>query len=295
MEHSDYTKLKSLFDYTNTGNQLLHWSQNEGAQYMADPNSKGFLMWQGITPGFWYIFARDNSHNADQLNELLMGWWHSIWAFMDSHEDDFYHSNQQRADNHNGPTNDFIALFRAMTGYLSGPMVKVPKGQKRGLFQALKLSPDTNALASLVWLKTQKWVDQATTWFPNLNDQIEHQAPANPTKAGRNATVTIDRERLKQCFNKEFNTPQPGKQLSRCDMLYYAMSGEPFTKTDWGRVAYAIKHNFKIVANDVVLMDFAPWLKLFFSIIGLEPPKDTRRNKYQDEAGTRSFNNQWLR
>ena len=280
MEHSDYTKLTSLFDYINTGIQLLHWAQNEGKRYMADPTSTGLLRWPGIQSGVWYIFARDNSHDTDKLNDLLSGGYHAIWVFMSDHEDGFYYNNQQRADNKCGPTNDLISLVRSMTRFVSG-------------------YENNNSLGDIVRDMSKRWIDQANAWFPNLNDQAGHQIPANPNKKGRFATVSIDLERFKGCFNKEFNTPpKPGgpEQLSRCMKLYFAMSGQQqFTKTDWGRVAYAIKYNSKIRADHVVWMDFTPWLKEFFNIIGLEPPKDTRQNKYQDEAGTKSFITVWMR
>ena len=119
-------------------------------------------------------------------------------------------------------------------------------------------------------------------------------APLPPKKTVK---VQVNKEKLAKCFNEEFKATRQGEH-SKFDLLYYAMTTATFNKTDWGRIAYAIKWNHAIVANRVRFMSFTPWLEEFFDIIGVdkeERPKDTRQNKYKDQAGAESFIKMWLR
>jgi len=205
-----------------------------------------------------------------------------IAGLMGSLVDGFVEENQDRAK----PTADCRGLIEAMAGFMSATSTPVP---------------GWGALYDQTRQRTRDWMDQANTWFPDLNDNQEpgqESRPTSTTRPGRGKTVTVsvDRNRLARFFNEDFrNNKRPGQQNSRFDQFYYATQTAPFTKTDWGRVAYAIKWNHRIVADNVRFMDFTPWLVEFFGAIGVEPPKDKRQNKYEDQGGTRDFINQWLK
>lgn len=154
------------------------------------------------------------------------------------------------------------------------------------------------------------WVFMVNEYFPGLSippvvpvraindipNQVADTIPADANGATSTVeAVRVDRDRLKACFKSEFTTPKQGEQNSRCDMLYYAMTTARFKKMDWGRIAYAIKWNHRVVADRVRFMDFTKWMEEFFGIIGIDPPKDQRQNKYKDPKGTRNFIIQWLR
>lgn len=289
MEHSDYIKLTSLLESIIAGNNLLHWANHEGRQYIVEHPKPGMLLFPDVAERFiipWAdplrYFDLDTStvrwDDVDGLERMIIDRLKLACGLMYNHQNGFYNDNQERADNHLPATQDFVSLYNAICRLLSCHEVNDRWDER-------------------VREMAKEWATMATTWFPDLN-HLNDQA-GNPgtdgDKTGKGATVTVDLERLKGCFNKDFTDIKPGQQNSRCEMLYYAMTTARFTKTNWGRVAYAIKWNHKIVADHVRFMDFTTWLKEFFKIIGLEPPKDTRQNKYQDPAGAGNFITQWLR
>lgn len=202
---------------------------------------------------------------------------------MDGLMDGFVEANQGRADQGHGATADFRALYEAMAGFLVATEIPV---DGFGPFY-----PKTRE-------RTRAWMDQATTWFPDLNDQADTHDQGTTQPSKRAVTVHPDRERLAGFFNNEFKATRPG-QKSRFDGFIYAMATAGFTKTEWGRVAYAIKWNHKIVTDRVRFLDFTVWLKEFFQAIGLEPPKETRQNKYIERttgrSRTKDFAQTWLR
>lgn len=203
---------------------------------------------------------------------------------MDGLVDGFVEVNQARADQGNGATADVRALYEAMAGFL------VPTGFPVEGFGPFY--PKTRE-------RTRAWMDMATTWFPDLNDQDQadtiHQVATQPSK--RAVVVHPDRAMLSGFFNDEFKATRHGQQ-SRFDRFYFAISTAGFTATEWGRVAYAIKWNHKIVTNKVRFQPFTTWMKEFFQAIGVEPPKDTRQNKYEEPATgwsrTKNFALVWL-
>ena len=204
---------------------------------------------------------------------------------MDGLVDGFVEVNQARADQGNGATADVRALYEAMAGFL------VPTGIPVEGFGPFY--PKTRE-------RTRAWMDMVTTWFPDLIDQDQadtiHQVANQPSK--RAVVVHPDRAMLSGFFNNEFKATRQGQQ-SRFDRFYFAISTAGFTATEWGRVAYAIKWNHKIVANKVRFQSFNTWMIEFFQAIGVEPPKDTRQNKYKEPATgrsrTRDFAMEWLR
>lgn len=203
---------------------------------------------------------------------------------MDGLVDGFVEVNQGRADQGHGATADVRALYEAMAGFLVATESPV---DGFGVFY-----PKTRE-------RTRAWMDQATTWFPDLNHQDQadtiNQEATQPSK--RAVVVHPDRAMLSGFFNDEFKATRRGQQ-SRFEKFYYATTTAGFTKTEWGRVAYTIKWNFKIVTNRVRNMSFTSWLKEFFQAIGVEPPKDTRQIKYDEPATkrsrTRDFTRVWL-
>ena len=203
---------------------------------------------------------------------------------MDGLVDGFVEVNQARADQGNVATADVRALYEAMAGFL------VSTGNPVEGFGPFY--PKTRE-------RTRAWMDMATTWFPDLNDQDQadtiHQVTTQPSK--RAVVVHPDQAILSGFFNHEFKATRPGQQ-SRFDKFYYAISTAEFTATEWGRVAYYIKWNHKIVTNKVRSQPFTTWMKEFFRAIGVEPPKDTRQNKYKEPAigwsRTKNFAQVWL-
>lgn len=203
---------------------------------------------------------------------------------MDGLVDGFVEVNQARADQGNVATADVRALYEAMAGFL------VPTGNPVEGFGPFY--PKTRE-------RTRAWMDMATTWFPDLNDQDQadtiHQVTTQPSK--RAVVVHPDRAMLYEFFNHEFKATRPGQQ-SRFDKFYYAISTAKFTATEWGRVAYYIKWNRKIVTDKVKSQPFTTWMKEFFQAIGVELPKDTRQNKYKEPAikwsNTKEFTQIWL-
>lgn len=190
--------------------------------------------------------------------------------------------NQDRADQGFGPTNDVRKLYSAMSDFLVATETPID---------------GAGILYNRIREKVRAWMDQAVEWFPDLIKNPvdnENEIGPEPTRRGKVVTAKVDRGRLAKCFKDEFKTPRPGKSQSQFDMFVYATTTARFSKTDWGRIAYAIKWNHRIVVDRIRWMDFSKWLVEFSEIMGLEPPKDTRQNKYKDPAGTRQFITNWL-
>lgn len=189
---------------------------------------------------------------------------------MDGLVDGFVEVNQERADQGHGATADVRALYEAMAGFLVATESPV---EGFGPFY-----PKTRD-------RTRAWMDHVTTWFPDLNNQDQadtiNQGTTQPSK--RAVVVHPDRAMLSGFFNDEFKATRPGQQ-SRFDRFYYAISTARLTKTEWGRVAHAIKYGHKINNGRVRAMSFTTLLKEFFQAIGVEPPKDTHQNKYEEPA-----------
>ena len=206
---------------------------------------------------------------------------------MDQCVDGWTDENQDRADRGLKPTADTRGLFQAMAGFMSA--TETPTRGIAGLYDKTRS-------------RCRAWLDQANEWFPNLNGnhqangQEPHQepGPTSTTRTGKTVTVNVDRDRLAMLFNKDFHKVKPGQQYSPFDMFYFATTTAKFTRKDWGRIAYAIKLNHRVIANNVPFMDFSTWIVAFFEAIGVEPPQDKRPNKYTDQAGTRHFITNWL-
>lgn len=207
-----------------------------------------------------------------------------VVGLMDGLVDGFVEANQGRADQGHGATADVRALYEAMAGFLMATETQV----------------NGSVLYPGIRKRTREWMDQATTWFSDLNAQVQaettNQAGTQPSK--RAVVVHPDRAMLSGFFNDEFKATRPGQQ-SRFDKFYFAISTAGFTATEWGRIAYAIKWNHKIVTDKVRFQPFTTWLKDFFQAIGVELPKDTRQNKYEEpptgRSKTKDFAGAWLR
>ena len=286
MKHSEYTQLTNHLDkvIANADTIRLVFSKVE---VQADPATlepgEPATRWVPTDqarehPGFQfrYQMLNDLENTLKETEQLMDG-------FVDGWTDE----NQARADQGLGPTADVRKLYASMSRFLV--VAENPIQGAKGLFLFVRN-------------RCRQWINQANEWFPDLNnqdgdqDQAETSTPDQVSK--RAVTVHPDRAMLSRYFNDEFKAINPGQQQSRFDRFFYAMSTAGFTKTEWGRVAHAIKWNHKIVADRVRNMDFAPWLKEFFQAIGLEPPKDTRQNKYKEPANkrsrTRDFARVWL-
>ena len=234
-----------------------------------EPDQDGAVEVSTIPTGIWLAVVQVDTDVANLMDGLVDG---------------FVEVNQGRADQGHGATADVRALYEAMAGFL----------------MATETPVNGSVLYPGIRKRTREWMDQATTWFPDLNAQVQAETPnrveTSPSK--RAVSIHPDRAMLAGFFNDDFKATRPG-QKSRFDKFYFAMETAGFTKTEWGRVAYAVKYCHKINNGRLRNMSFASWLKEFFQAIGVEPPKDTRQNKYEEPATGRSrtkdFAGEWLR
>lgn len=191
-----------------------------------------------------------------------------VVGLMDGMVDGFVEANQGRADQGHGATADVRALYEAMAGFL----------------MATETPVNGSVLYPGIRKRTREWMDQATTWFPDLNAQVQadtiHQV-------GTIATASIDMERLKALFISRFTIPNRDSGYCPFDSFYKAIESKSkvygYTATDWGRVGYQIRHSK--YAKSKVLKPFKRW----FEIVGVPVPGEPSPGAYKDKTVPTDF------
>lgn len=191
-----------------------------------------------------------------------------IAGLMDGLVDGYVDANQDRADQGRGATAGFHALFQAMAGFMEATNMPV---EGFGPFY-----PKIRERAG-------KWIELATTWFPDLNDNEAPKKVAVPAPA-------IDRDKLKKLFNFKFTEPTKGSDPQHplpvpfdlfCNTIYSC--SVDYTPTDYGRIAYQVrrsKYLNKPYKED--RMPFSKFLRIFCDACGVNVPKDTAPSRYKD-------------
>ena len=215
---------------------------------------------------------------------------------LDGLTDGWFERNQERADKCLGPTADERELYDAMISFLSATATPV---ERWGV-----LYENTRNICNA-------WTAHALSWYPVLVDgqpsptvQEEEDNPVSqepptvqeemaPTvKTGQKMTVKVDRERLAVYFNDNFKTSQDGGP-TRFDRLCNALDLSSYNRTELGRIAYAIKSEHKNLAKSIddgiYSFSFPEWIREFFDILGLNPPKEKKKTKYNGLTGVESF------
>lgn len=199
------------------------------------------------------------------VDDLMCGLW-----------DGFVEDNQVRADQRLQPTADVRALFEAMAGFLVATESPV---EGRGVLYA--------RTRSLV----RDWMDMATTWFPDLNDQDQADTIHQVT-----TTNTIDRDRLMSFFNGGFSLSNPDTGLTPFGVFYNALvSGAVnFTKTDFCRIAYQVWRCSHVLAMyKSPKMTFAKFARLFLEVCNVSAPRDLAPSRYKKTTKKTDFS-AWL-
>lgn len=294
MNHSDYAELTR---------RLGHISQN------ADHIRMCFTMSFAVSDSGAIVATSTPNPEEDYIRvdpgRLWMGAKKvdtELCQLLDGLADGWFERNQERADKGLGPTADERELYGAMVSFLSATSVPVE---------------GWGVLYDKTRDRCRTWTAHALSWFPVLSDLparvgddgetaqgaadkvtppvLEADAPevtkgAAGTPSGRcKHTAAPDRQRFANCFSDEFRRPRPGETESRFDKLCHTMQTTAFTRTEWGRVAYAIRMNRRIRNDRIFRISFQKWMEEFFDIIGLPCPKYNRMADYERPGGTRSF------
>lgn len=147
------------------------------------------------------------------------------------------------------------------------------------------------------WINMMKeyFQDSDLTVTAGQDDHLEGPDDNVAIRGGHAPVETnIDPEKLKKLFSHAFMKCNDGEKISKFNGLHYAMTSAKFTKTGWGRIAYAIKNNPKVRAEYAHDIDFAEWIRRFFDAIGVEPPKDKKPTHYDNQAETKDFIFTWI-
>lgn len=204
----------------------------------------------------------------EKLWDILNNEDKEVDTWMDGLENQWVDSNQDRADKGSGPTVDMEPLVEAMSGFLVA--TQKPIGG-RGVLYA-----NTRA-------RVEKWRDQATTWF--------HEIKVKPTPL----VISIDTDRLKDCFVDEFSKPSNGNGKSDFDVMcgWILKNTDSYTATDIGRIAYQIWRS-KWALYNIRLKPFSKWMREFCNICGVKVPKDISPTRYKNHTGPTIDYSPWL-
>lgn len=191
-----------------------------------------------------------------------------IAGLMGSLVDGFVEENQDRAK----PTADCRGLIEAMAGFMSVTSTPVP---------------GWGVLYDQTRQRTREWMDQANTWFPDLNDNQESGQESRPTST----PASIDRDKLARLFQVKFKEPRPGSDSrnplpSGFEMFYNAiesgLKNGMYTATDFGRIAYQVQQSRVVFpAYKPGKATFAKFARLFFEAVGVEVPADIAPSRYK--------------
>lgn len=291
MKHSENKDLTTVLDSLVAVADLLHWADNEGRERMQDKEINGLYYYPGYVeflnrwgtsglPGLIEESREWDYRNGDLSTLKIVPRFEWAWAIMRECENDFFKENQERADNKLGPTQDFVSLYRSISRYLSGP--------------GIKGSWDIDSWDYIFREKLQEWRDQANGWFPDLNDQVNDQGPADRAVTSTPATITIDREKLIECFTGGFKIPDRITGVVSFDGFHneFVRRATTYTTTDIGRVAHQVRQSKWAVAR-VKRMNFSKWLRAFCEMCGVAVPADTSPSRYNKKTPATDFS-AWL-
>lgn len=184
-----------------------------------------------------------------------------IAGLMDSLVDGFVEDNQGRADQGNQVTTDCRELIEAMEGFMSATSIPV-KGW--------------GVLYDRTRKKAREWMDQANTWFPDLNDNKEFGKESRPTST--TDSVKVNRDRMANLFKPPFLRPTTrlGMEplLSGVESFCNALDSKMpmLCKWDIGSIALQVKES-KVVLGQYQSMPFTKFARLFYDICGVQVPK----------------------
>jgi len=282
MQHSDYIKLTSLLESIIAGREMLHWAQNEGKQQVEQWPTIWFVLFPDYVyyfepcwsnPSMYFPGLENHFNDVSGLESMIIDRLKYAWAMMDKYEDAYYNGNQERADNHLGPTHDVELLHNVIARFMSG--------------NELNDNWDNN-----VRDKANQWMSMANTWFPNLNDNQETNHADNLNLFNKENGITtppttIDREQLKGFFNGKFkeSKPRPGMEplTAQFDMFYNALESGTWTPTDIGRIAFQVQQS-KYVLPMYRNMPFAKFARQFFDACNVRVPKDLAPRTYKNKT-----------
>lgn len=289
MEHSEYKQLTAVLDSLVAVADLLHWADNDGRERMDNKDINGLYYYRGYVEflnRWWFPdipagLSRQWDYETGDLSTLqVVPRFEWAYGTMNVCENGFFKENQERADNKLGPTHDFVSLYRSISRYLSGPGIKDPW--------------DKGSWDYILREKLKEWRDQANGWFPDLNDQVNDQGPADRVVTSTPATITIDREKLIECFTGGFKIPDRITGAVPFDGFHneFVRRATTYTTTDIGRVAHQVRQSKWAVAR-VKRMNFSKWLRAFCDMCGVAVPADTSPSRYNKKTPATDFS-AWL-
>ena len=190
---------------------------------------------------------------------------------MDGCWDRWTDTNQARADQGLEPTADTRGLVQAMAGFMSA--TDTPTRGIAGLYDPTRS-------------RCRAWMDQATTWFPDLNGNQEPGKESRPTST----PAKVDRDRMADLFIPKFKDPDPITRLVPFDNFCRALDSGDFTAKDIGRIAYQVQNSrFVLPKYKPGKTTFARFARLFYEFCGVPVPKDLAPRAYKDRTDKTDF------